>query len=355
MTGPSREPLPTEEVIKAVERRSPKRVPMVMCRWWGEGLREEYGDRLKEFERYPEDASLAWVGSMDPASMGLSWYRPDETGRAKDAGGVISDWKHLDEFIAKMPDPEAPGRFDEAKRVAEDAHRADRYLLLGVWHFFFERPWFLRGMENLMLDYYLHPEEVHRMHEMLCDQYEGLIRRAAREIEPDGFSTSDDLGHQTQLMMKPAHFREFLKPYYARIGRVCRELGLHFWLHSCGNNTEIMEDLIETGVNVFHPVQKHTMDLASTARDFGDRMTFHVGFDVQQTLRWGSVDEVRAEVRSLVDTFDRDDGGMVLAAGNGIVGETPFENIEAFLDESLRYGTAHRKRRKSETRNPKPD
>jgi hypothetical protein len=47
---------------------------------------------------------------------------------------------------------------------------------------------------------------------------------------------------------------------------------------------------------------------------------------------------VREEVRFLIDTFDRPDGGMCIAAGNGIVGGTPFENIAAFLDECLAKG-----------------
>jgi hypothetical protein len=57
---------------------------------------------------------------------------------------------------------------------------------------------------------------------------------------------------------------------------------------------------------------------------------------------------VREEVRFLIDTFDRPEGGMCIASdrapvgGNEIVGGTPFENIAAFLDESVRYGTEHR-------------
>jgi uroporphyrinogen-III decarboxylase len=51
---------------------------------------------------------------------------------------------------------------------------------------------------------------------------------------------------------------------------------------------------------------------------------------------------VREEVRFLIDAFDRPEGGMCLAAGNGILPGTPFENIEAFLDEAIRYGTTHR-------------
>ena len=144
-------------------------------------------------------------------------------------------------------------------------------------------------------------------------------------------------------MMKPDHFRELLKPYYRRVGDACRDARMHFWLHSCGNNTEVLDDLIEIGLSVFHPVQKHTMDEAAVARRFGDRLTFLVGFDVQHILQECPPDEVRGEVRHLIDTFDRPGGGMCLAAGNGIVSGTPFENIEAYLDEGVRYGTAHRK------------
>ena len=117
---------------------------------------------------------------------------------------------------------------------------------------------------------------------------------------------------------------------------------MHWWLHSCGDNTEIMGDLAEAGVDVFHPVQKHTMDEVKIARQYGGQMTFLAGFDVQHILQEATPEGVREEVRLLIDTFDRPEGGLCIAAGNGIVRGTPFENIEAFLEEALEYGTAHR-------------
>lgn len=338
------EPLPREEVIKAIERRHPRRVPLILCKWWGEGLWEQYGERLHRFDRFPDDAVLLLQSPLDPDAMGLSWRRePDSGVRAHDAPGILPDWKHLDEFVEKLPDPHAPGLFDGIREQAAAARAQNRYLLFGWWNLFFERPWALRGMENLLTDYYEHPDEVHRLNEALCTLYVALIGRAARELKPDGFWTSDDLGHQTQCMMRAPTFREFLKPYYVRVGEACRAGGMHFWLHSCGNNTVILDDLIDAGVNVFHPVQKHTMDEQAVAREYGERLTFLAGFDVQHILQEGAPDDVRREVRYLIDTFDRPDGGMCLAAGNGIVSGTPFENIEAFLDEAVRYGTEHRR------------
>lgn len=336
-------PLSKSQVVAAIERRSPDRIPLIANKWWGEGLKEEYGDALTGFDRYPEDAVRVLIAPFDVEKMGLSWLSASATAeKARDAGGILPDWRHLDEFIEKLPAPDEPGLLDGIHQIAARARGEERYFIFGWWRLFFERPWELRGMENILLDYYEHPDEVHRLHDALCRLYEGLLERAAIELQPDGFWTSDDLGNQRQLMMSPAHFRDFLKPYYRRVGDVCRRHNLHFWLHSCGNNTEVLEDLVECGVDVFHPVQKHTMDEEAVAARFGDRITFLVGFDVQHILQEGSPDDVRREVRYLVDTFDRQEGGMCLAAGNGIVGGTPLANIDAFLDEAVRYGAAHR-------------
>jgi uroporphyrinogen decarboxylase len=176
----------------------------------------------------------------------------------------------------------------------------------------------------------------------LCSMYLDYLQRAVRELQPDGFWTSDDLGHQRQLFMHPNTFRKFLKPYYQKIGGFLGENGVHWWLHSCGNNTAVLGDLIDSGLTIFHPVQKGTMDERAVAQEFGSRLSFLAGFDVQHILQEGTAEDVRQEVRHLIDTFDRPEGGMCLAAGNGIVAGTPFENIEAFLDEAVRYGAQHR-------------
>jgi len=335
-------PLPRQEVIKAVERRQPRRIPLVQAKWWGEGLHEQYGERLRAFDPYPEDAVLLLIEPLDVEAMGLSWEVSSEG--AHDARCIVDDWGKIDEFIHKLPDPETDAQFGPLVEAAAAARAQNRYLIFGWWRLFFEKPWAIRGMENLLMDYYLAPGQVHRLNEALCELYLGYIRRAVHELRPDGFWTSDDLGHQTQLFMRPDTFRQFLKPYYVRVGALLEESGLHWWLHSCGNNTAVLADLAEVGVDVFHPVQKGAMDEVAVAREFGDRLTFLAGIDVQHALQEKDPAGVREEVRFLIDTFDRPDGGLCLAAGNGIVAGTPLENVEAFLDEALRYGTQHRQR-----------
>lgn len=336
------EPLSRAEVAKAVERRNPSRIPLIMAKWWGEGFEDLHGEALRRFDHYPEDAVLCLIDPFNYEAMHLPWDL-NQTG-AHDARMVLPDWAYLDEFIARMPDPQKDDQFQWASQAAEKAHAEDRYFLFGWWRLFFERPWEIRGMTNLLMDYVDHPEEVHKLYDALCNTYLAYLRRAVREFHFDGFWTSDDLGHQKQLFMRPQMFRTFLKPRYERIGELLKKHGIHWWLHSCGNNTAIMGDLADVGLNVFHPVQKHTMDERVIAAEYGERLSFLAGFDVQQILQVCSPEEVRAEVRFLIDTFDRPDGGLCLAAGNGILPGTPLENVDAFLDEALVYGERKRGR-----------
>jgi len=336
------EPLPRLEVVKAVERRYPSRIPLVMAKFWGEGFEMEHGEALSRFDRYPEDVVMAMIDPIRYEEMNLPWTL-NQSG-AQDARNVLDDWEKLDDFIARLPKPEGDPYFEKVAVMAEYARENDLYFIFGWWGLFFERPWGIRGMINLLKDYIQHPEQVHKLYDALCETYLAYLQYGIREFSPDGFLTSDDLGHQQQMFVSQKTFRTFHKPRYERIGSLLKEHGIHWWLHSCGNNYGIMGDLADAGVNVFHPVQKHTMDEVKVVQEFGDRISFLAGFDVQQILPNGTPEEIRAEVRFLIDTFDRPDGGMCIAAGNGILPDTPLENIDAFMDEALVYGENKRAR-----------
>ena len=74
------------------------------------------------------------------------------------------------------------------------------------------------------------------------------------------------------------------------------------------------------------------MDAEETVRRFGGRITFLAGIDVQNLMPNASRDEVRREIRQMKQLYNRDGKGMLLAMGNGVMPDTPLENIEAALD-----------------------
>lgn len=137
--------------------------------------------------------------------------------------------------------------------------------------------------------------------------------------------------------MSPAIFEELYFPLYKDLIGYIHSKGMHFWLHSCGDNSKFMEYLIAAGLDVFHPVQKGSMDEVETAQKYGDRISFLAGIDVQHLLPEGTVAEVKKGVRDWIDTFYKPQGGLLLAMGNGIMPGTPLENIEAALTEMALY------------------
>ena len=332
-----------KEVKAAIHFETPPRPPRAFTKWWGEGLYAQYGNALSAFDKYEDD--VVTVDFPCPAykecADGFYWRLPalhsDGKKSGIDSNALLPDWNDLPTLLTELPNTDAPGLFDKAKQIADKAHAEGKYVLMRHWHLMYERIWMFRGMENLMIDYYEYPDEVHALHKAVADTEMKLLQRAIEELKPDGYMFSDDLGTQASLMMSPNTFREFIKPYYKQLWSYTKANGVDNWLHTCGNVTEIIGDLIECGLDVLHPIQKHTMDWNEVSLRWKGKIAFWVGMDVQDTLINGTPEDVRREVRLIRDTFDSPKGGLIYASGNGIVRGTPLENIEAYLSEIITY------------------
>jgi uroporphyrinogen decarboxylase len=137
-------------------------------------------------------------------------------------------------------------------------------------------------------------------------------------------------------------FRDMYLPFYAELASHCHDVGMHFWFHCCGAVTDLLDDFIDAGFDVIHPIQPIAMDQERIARDYRGKATFLAGIDVQYLLPRGSAEDVVKGTKRLIDAFDHEEGGCVLAASNGIMPETPLENIEAWLRTAESYGRGKR-------------
>jgi len=337
------EPLSRDLVVGVIEGKGKaSRVPVLLHFWTHAG---EFGDRRPAVERilndYPQDAQVIGIATpgiyegteVDPE---YRWVNFGDPHPGNDAGlderVVIEDWSQLDGILECFPSGEYPGMFPW------NPEPDGRYRLGHWWFCFFERHWSLRGMTNALTDPAFFPDETHRFYRALTDFYKRMIERSAKEISLDGIFTSDDLGTQRGPFFSLDTFREFYKPYYKELVQTAHANGIHFWLHTCGNIELFLEDFIEIGLDVIHPIQKYTMDEKIVAEKYQGRLCIWSGFDVQQTIPWGTPEDVRREVRFLLDTYDRPDGRLMLTAGNGINGDCPLASLRALFEEAFEYG-----------------
>lgn len=101
-------------------------------------------------------------------------------------------------------------------------------------------------------------------------------------------------------------------------------------IHSCGNITEILPDLIDIGVQVVHPLQPEVMDVDYCKKEYGQHIAFWGGLASQSTIPNGTPEQNRDEALRMLDLFS--EGGYIMAPAGAAPPETPVENIEAILD-----------------------
>ena len=133
--------------------------------------------------------------------------------------------------------------------------------------------------------------------------------------------------------MSPPTWRKFFKEPYEALFRETHRCGMDCFLHSCGNVTEIIDDLIEIGVDVLDPIQTSAMHIAELARRFGGRISFCGTIDVQQLLPYSKPQEIKDAIRRSIDVLGRPFGNaLILAPTNTITPEVSLENLRAMFE-----------------------
>jgi uroporphyrinogen decarboxylase len=245
------------------------------------------------------------------------------------------------------PDPADPGRYrglpERVKRLYDTSDHALVAAAIGMG--VFEQAQALRGMERFFEDLLLNPEFAAALIDKILQTQLDILDRYLAIVGPyvEMIETSDDYGMQTGPLISPQLYREKLKPAHQRLNRFIKErTAAKIYLHSCGSIAEMLDDLIDAGVEVINPVQPRARNMESVRlkRRFGTRVVFHGGVDEQYVLPHGSVEEVRREVRRRIEAF-APGGGYILAPAHNIQDDVPPQNVEALFETALdagRYG-----------------
>lgn len=339
-----------ENFKRAIEFGSPSYLPCMVSSSlhldWLMDKDQSKRQRVRELAaRFPNDR-LSPVDYMSPnkaepvCCAGVTrWIDEWGTGWVEDGHGAKTESYPLEagyEALANyaFPDAHLPGRFDAADKLLN--RRGERYVLPSVWFTLFERLWMLRGFENMLIDPYTDPSDFANLRDRVIEFNLTIIDQWVRR-GADGVFFSDDWGSQRALLMNPDDWRRFYKPSYRRMFERVRGGGAHVWMHLCGNITAILPDLIDLGLNVLNPVQPQAMDVRQLAREFGGRVCFNGGVDVQGTMVKGTPHDVKRQVHELVALFGKFNGGYIGGTSHSVMPETPLDNVIALYEAFLEY------------------
>lgn len=245
-------------------------------------------------------------------------------------GCPLTDWEKLSDY--SFPNPDDPGKYADFNRDLSGA--GEKFVMFCGGLGLFERFHCLRGFENALADLYVDPERTHEMLDRILDyhvrQVKGVHDRGGGRVDAVAFS--DDWGTELSSIISPEKFREFFKPRYAELFKHIHDLGMHTWLHSCGRINEVLDDLIDAGLDVVNSQQPRTVGIDEFGRRFAGRICFETIVDTQITYPHGTLDEIRAEARELVEKWGTPSGGFIASDYNdaGAIGTTLERRRAAF-------------------------
>jgi uroporphyrinogen decarboxylase len=249
------------------------------------------------------------------------------------------------ELSRNWPDMSDPTRIAHVRETAGRLAEENQFAILATpWLLFpFERAIAMQGMETFMINMVSDPDFARALLEKTAAYCKQLIGRFLEELgeNVDIIKIGDDLGTQESLMISPKMYREMLKPVHADyISFIKSRTKAKVFFHSDGDVVPLIDDFIEIGVDILNPIQTSAgsmSDLPALKKRFGKNIVFCGGIDSHRVLPFGSVEEVRQEVRRVMDTLGPG-GGYMLGCVHTVMNDVPPENVLAMVDAVGEFG-----------------
>jgi uroporphyrinogen-III decarboxylase len=233
------------------------------------------------------------------------------------------------EDLETLPLPEVHAHHFAAIERFRRAH-PDACLLVEVVSFQQVVCDYIVGTVPFMLALYDHPREIKTFMARLADWIIEIIGRAAK-AGADVVYLQDDYGSTGRPLISPKMWREFTLPHLKRLVAAAHEAGVPFMLHSCGYQMPFLADYVEAGVDALQSFQpKAGNNFAAAYEQFGDRLTFATGIDVQQG-EWMSPQELQGDILRSYQVGKRG-GRHILSMTHMMQYTMPAANIRAILD-----------------------
>lgn len=347
-----------EGMVRCIQRRGlPERVhfielfldaeiQQVICERYGldEGLRREapYYDlerqvRLQRFLGY----DYVRCG-LDPMDMPFRRETVEDTAELKRSAGrsfinehkgPIANWEEFEAY--PWPDPEKA-----TTRALEwyEANLPDDMCVIGSGGFahFAEYLTWLMGYETLCVALYEQPELVQAISDRLVGMYRIVIGRLLQFDRVKMIWGSDDMGFKTGPMIGPDQLRQYVLPGHRLMARMSHEAGRPYLLHSCGDLTSIMDDLIaDVKIDGRHSYEDVIEPVTLAKKRYGDRIAILGGIDVDFLCRKDE-GQIRRRVRQTLEVCMAG-GGYCLGTGNSVANYIPVDHYLVMLDEGRKF------------------
>jgi uroporphyrinogen decarboxylase len=234
--------------------------------------------------------------------------------------------------------PISPEKYNELSTLIKRFGN-DHIIIGGISATIFEPSWYLRGQQQFLIDMIENPDFADQLMKIMAD-YHLQIGKKMVTIGVDIIFLGDDVGTQNAPMISRSMYHKFLTPKYAKIIEELKKINkdLKFAYHCCGHIDHILPELVEAGVDIIQVMQPGSVDFAKVKKQFGKKISFWGGIDVQKLIPNATPKEVVYTVKSALNKLGKNGGYIIGMTHNVQPGPRAIDNTLVAYYAIEKYG-----------------
>lgn len=246
--------------------------------------------------------------------------------------GVITSWEDFESYPWPDPSKSDLSHYEFCSRHLPEGMQMMVCPCSGIFEIASEHLLGFEGMSYLLYDA---PDLVEAVFNRVGEILYGFYKNIVSLDNVGGFFQGDDLGFKTATILRPQVLRRLVLPWHKRLAELAHDNGKVYWLHSCGNLSEIMEDLIkDVGIDGIHSFQDVIYPVTEFHKRYGDRVAALGGVDVDVMCQADEA-QLRQYVRHILDECMPT--RFALGSGNTVANYVPVESYLTMLDEAAAW------------------
>ncbi len=257
---------------------------------------------------------------------GCIWEKTEVENMGQVIGHPFLDKIPKDLSKTKHPDYNDDSRYEDCLKKIEEGHKNDKYISTGIFMLLFERMHSLHGFENTLCDLYTDSSEMERLADHIVDVHLNFIYNLRERFgdKIHGIAGSDDWGTQNAGFISYEMWMDFFYPKYKKIFDTVHDAGYSVGLHSCGKINELIEGMIQAGVDTVNIQQPRALGIKEIGERYREKITFDSLCDIQKTLPTGNLKQIDKDVENLMTHWASKSGGFIFGdyGDNNAIGVT---------------------------------
>ena len=231
---------------------------------------------------------------------------------------------------------EEAGNIDYTKFHKVKAYLPAKMKIVALSGKIFTLSWLLMGYENFSIKLMLETEFVKKVIDQVASIQFKAMETVVQMPNLAAVWIVDDIAFGTGMIVNPEYYRQLIFPWYKKFAKVCHDNGKYLFFHSDGLLWDVMDDLIEIGVDALHPIDPTCMDIAEVKRRVGNKICIF-GNVPNDLLMTGTPEEVAAYTRNLIRTIGPG-GGYCVGSGNSVPEWASIDNYRAMVETVKKEG-----------------